>query len=431
MIAHPGKGFSADFNHLVLRLQRLGHDIDAIEAIVKVQTITPERYERRLRNEIARVLGKVEARDRKAESALQALRERLYGKPQEAASQAVGDHADQWPTNPLLLTDGHPRENAKVDYLVDGKLPRVGSGILSPTQWGAGKSFVAEDLGGAIIIGGTFAGSQVLAPGGVLWLAYRGCEVGAGLAALKMHKLGTDELLPFAYSVEPPGLQSDYDGLTKLVGDAALWLREQHSVELRLIVFDTTAAAAGFKDENSAAEVQAVMSLASGLARAADCFVLLVDHLGKDKQQGTRGSSAKEAAADVILAIDCDRTQEGETCNHRLSVRKLRGGPSGSTMPFKLRVVETPDRDGVLTTSCIVAWGETDAAAPKPAKLSLRVERLLIALDRARSGKDRSTRNRTDEGAGCRAGNPARRVLFGLSRREPERQAARVQCSHP
>ena len=66
-------------------------------------------------------------------------------------------------------------------------------------------------------------------------------------------------------------------------------------------------AAAGFDDENSAAETQKIMNVLASLARETRTLVLVIDHYGKVIDTGVRGSSAKSAAADAILACLGDR----------------------------------------------------------------------------------------------------------------------------
>jgi len=83
------------------------------------------------------------------------------------------------------------------------------------------------------------------------------------------------------------------------------------------------------------------MNVMKELGQQLNCFVLGVDHYGKDVAAGARGSSAKEASADLVLACLGDREQSGSVTNTRLAVRKCRGGPQG----------QARDRpDGVLCT---------------------------------------------------------------------------------
>jgi len=79
---------------------------------------------------------------------------------------------------------------------------------------------------------------------------------------------------------------------------------------------------------------------------------------GKTVETGTRGSSAKEGSADLVLACLGERELSGRVLNTRLAVRKNRGGKQGIEFPFTLREVEhgEPDEDGESTTTLVVDW---------------------------------------------------------------------------
>jgi hypothetical protein len=94
------------------------------------------------------------------------------------------------------------------------------------------------------------------------------------------------------------------------------------------------------------------------LSRATGALVLPIDHYGKQTETGIRGSSAKSAAADAILACLGERDNEGNVSNHRLAVTKLRSGPTGRVIPFELRPTET-----LSGVTCIVEWRLTAAEA--------------------------------------------------------------------
>src|SRR5262249_13562616 len=63
-------------------------------------------------------------------------------------------------------------------------------------------------------------------------------------------------------------------------------------------------------------------------------------HCGKDVNVGTRGTSAKEGAADVVLAMLGEKPITGEVTNTRLAIRKRRGGSNGEEFPFMPLPVE-------------------------------------------------------------------------------------------
>ena len=94
------------------------------------------------------------------------------------------------------------------------------------------------------------------------------------------------------------------------------------------------------------------------MAQTLGCFVLGVDHFGKNVEAGTRGASSKESASDLVLACLGDKSLSGSVTNTRLAVRKNRGGQQGQEYPFTLRVVEAPepDEDGEPITTMVVDW---------------------------------------------------------------------------
>ena len=163
------------------------------------------------------------------------------------------------------------------------------------------------------------------------------------------HKLRPDPLLasevdldnlPFAWIEECPSLNEDasFERLVAIVLAAAAQMKERFEVVLALIVIDTLSASADFADANDAAEGQRIMNRLNALSRRSGAFTLAVDHFGKTVETGTRGSSAKEAAADVVLALLADRDVSGNISNTRMAVRKLRGGSTGAETPFDLKV---------------------------------------------------------------------------------------------
>ena len=114
---------------------------------------------------------------------------------------------------------------------------------------------------------------------------------------------------------------------------------EKFGVPLVCIIIDTMMASVDFQDANSAAETQQVMNGLRGLSQKTGAFVLVVDHFGKNIEVGTKGSSNKEDASDLVLAMLADRDVGGSISNTRMKVRKLRNGKSGVEFPFNLEVI--------------------------------------------------------------------------------------------
>src|SRR6516162_10164628 len=108
---------------------------------------------------------------------------------------------------------------------------------------------------------------------------------------------------------------------------AARAMNERFNLPLALIIVDTLSAAANFQDANSAAEGQLVMNRLGKLGReAGGAFTIAVDHFGKAVETGTRGTSAKEASADIVLAFLAERDINGKISKTRMALRKIRGG---------------------------------------------------------------------------------------------------------
>jgi hypothetical protein len=148
-------------------------------------------------------------------------------------------------------------------------------------------------------------------------------------------------------------------------------LRQEFGLPLGLIVIDTVAACAGYMragDENDPAAAQAVMNVLKALAQTLGCFVLGVDHFGKNVEAGTRGASSKESASDLVLACLGDKSLSGSVSNTRLAVRKNRGGQQGQEHPFTLRAVEAlqPDEDGEPITTMVVDWRPPTPGGNRP-----------------------------------------------------------------
>jgi hypothetical protein len=296
---------------------------------------------------------------------------------------------------PLLVWYGDepPRPPA---YLVDETLPETGVAILGG-QFGAAKTFVGADLASAVIIGGEFACKVVKRTGGVLWLAAEGeAEIETRVRAA-IGTRGGDVTLrqPFARQAGSVPCLTEKDALERLKAlatAASERMRKDFNLALALIVLDTLSAAAGFDDENSAGETQKVMTLLATLARELKVLVLLIDHYGKVADTGIRGSSAKSAAADAILAAIGDRDPiTGATSNRRLAVAKLRAGPTGRIVLFELvKPIDSP--------TCAVCWrvdSEPEPAEPKRREWPKALRVFKRAFDEALSAAGKAIVPRT------------------------------------
>jgi hypothetical protein len=281
---------------------------------------------------------------------------------------------------PEIRWHGDADPHADRAWLVRDLVPESGKGLISG-QWGAGKTFGALDLSASVMTLTKFANKRTERQGGVLFIAPEGAfEIPIRLRGLIEGKLAQTEAmsgrsmpldrLPFAWIEECPRLveRGALTTLLAIVNVVQDRLRQEFDLPLALIIIDTIAAGAGFDDENSAAETQKVMDAMQALSRETGAFVMGVDHFGKTSETGTRGSSAKEGAADTVLAFLATRDESGNISNTRMALRKLRGGRVGMETPYTLDVVQIGESyNHEPVTTCVVNWEERDRdAAPSP-----------------------------------------------------------------
>jgi hypothetical protein len=258
-------------------------------------------------------------------------------------------------------------------WLIKNLLPDTGVALL-PGQWGTGKTFIALDLATSVMVGTKFANYRCKRLGGVLYIAAEGSsQIAIRLRAIMDQKFPLHRRpVPFAWlDYCPPFAPKPGEfSLRQFAQGVAKCMQAKYSVPLLLIIIDTLAAAARFKDENAASEVQQAMDVLNAVSRAAGALVLAVDHFGKMADTGTRGSSAKEASADAVIASLGERSQEGVLRNTRIAVRKLRAGPTGAETAFTLMPIDMGlDEDGDRVTTCTINWSPvTVPAAPETAK---------------------------------------------------------------
>jgi hypothetical protein len=314
------------------------------------------------------------------------------------------------PKLPRLHTHHEPDSRPLKSWLIKGLMPAVGHGLMSG-QWGAGKTFAFFDLTAALGTGQPFLGHVVKRQCGTLLIAAEGAdEVRLRLDAVAREKCGGARM-PFCWYEQTPLLlqKGAVEALIAMARQAEASLHKDFGLPLGLIGVDTIAACAGYSragDEYDTAVGQALMNVLKAVAQELKCFVLGIDHFGKDLLAGTRGASSKESSCDVVLACLGTKELSGSVTNTRLAVRKHRGGRQGQEYPFTLRMVEAPekDEDGDPITTMVVDWlpagsaaGDQAQSEPDPWSLCrrqdqrtavLRLKRVLIA-ELAEHGVDR------------------------------------------
>jgi len=314
---------------------------------------------------------------------------RTAKEPVQLAEEQIRYHGTEtWKDKPL-------------PWLVRERIPQQGVGLLSG-QFSTFKSFVLLDLCGCVMTGLRFLKAPTKRRGGVLIFAAEGAyDIPMRMAALINHRLSkqTDDPdlfkcskidlthIPFSYlpRCRPLLDPKTVDWMVAKAREAQDHFQSQFGVDLVLIGIDTMSSAAGWDNENDAAQVQIVMNHLADISKATGAFVLAVDHFGKDISAGTRGSVVKEASADVILATLGERDEESNgVLDLRLKVRKQRSAPEGETYPFVAHTVNMePDADGLPQTSRVIDWNVERPVREKPKKRTPAQTILLEAFAQA------------------------------------------------
>jgi hypothetical protein len=254
-----------------------------------------------------------------------------------------------------------------VRWLIKGILPETGAALVAG-QWGVFKTTVALDASVSVMADLLFADRyRVKRRGGVLYFALEGeGTLQARLSAIAAHR-GITEPLPFAWRGDCPVLmdKNAADVLCGIANEAAADLKRRFDLPVSLIWIDTLITAARYAagDDNDAAASQKVMTALRTISQRTGALAIGIDHFGKVVETGTRGSSAKEGAADTVIALLADRELSGGVKNTRFAMRKQRDGISGFEIPFTARMIETgTDDDGDPITAPVIDWQATQTA---------------------------------------------------------------------
>jgi DNA polymerase I-like protein with 3'-5' exonuclease and polymerase domains len=276
-------------------------------------------------------------------------------------------------------------------WLVHDLITETGCGLIAG-QWGTYKTSGALDLSAAIVTGADFIDYAIRRQAGVLYIAPEGSAgIKKRFQAILDEKYPGAGKAPFALVKACPRLlgKNAVEALAKIAEEAARRMLEEFKLPLGLINIDTVAKAAGYSkpgEENDAAVGAMIMDRLAELSSRSGAFVIGVDHFGKTAETGTRGTSAKESAADTILALLGVKDITGAVSNTRLAVRKVREGETGREIPFAVHIRNLgPDRFGKPVTAPIIDWKLTGSATATQAcaegwpKTLHRLRRALMA----------------------------------------------------
>jgi len=305
----------------------------------------------------------------------------------------TGEHAQ---ANPLPAASHHGEVSGKAErmWLIKSLLPETGVALLSG-QWGTAKTFTALEIAGSVLpdpCQERFIDYRIKRRGGVLFIAAEGSgSIRLRFEAMLANKLGRSLLgednpkQPFGWlDFQPMLLKRGAKDLITIAKREAAWMRATFGEDLVLIIIDTIVAAAAFQREDDAAQGQAVMAMLAQLSAETGALVLGVDHFGKDVETGTRGTSAKEAAAESILALIGKREVTGKMTDLRMGIRKVKDGEQGRIIPFRLERIDCGvDEDGDAVTTCVVHWEPERESRGRTGRPPNKHGTILAALHRA------------------------------------------------
>lgn len=234
------------------------------------------------------------------------------------------------------------------EWLIKGILPKAELVVLFGES-GAGKSFVALDMAGALDRGVEWRGHRVK-QSRVVYIAAEGAGGFRNrMAAYCLHnKIDPKDLGVGVIHAAPNLLQRD-DAL-----DVSRAIVAWGGADV--VIIDTFAQTTPGANENAAEDMGKALGHCKGIHKATGAVVMLVHHAGKDASKGARGWSGLKAAADAEIEIT--RGVGGRM----LRTSKQKDGEDDLRFGFDLQPLPIgEDTDGDVITSCVVVEADLPA----------------------------------------------------------------------
>ncbi len=273
-----------------------------------------------------------------------------------AQTEAVDDIASEFPTTEaapakpqrfeVLSADAFANRPAPT-WIIKHVLPKAELVVLFGAS-GAGKSFVALDLAGAICRGVEWRGRKVK-QGRVVYIAAEGAGGFRNRMQAYAQRNEVDlATLDFGVIHAAPNLILKEDAL-----DVAKSIQASGGADV--VIVDTFAQTTPGANENAGEDMGKALAHCKGIHRATGAVVVLVHHAGKDPTKGARGWSGLRAAADAELEVIRMPTARV------LRISKQKDGQDELEWGFDLEQVQIGvDEDLEPITSCTVV----EAAVP-------------------------------------------------------------------
>lgn len=257
--------------------------------------------------------------------------------PVESAVAAIENIAHRFP----VLSADEFTNKPPPTWIVKHVLPKAELVVLFGAS-GAGKSFIALDLAGAIARGVDWRGKKVK-QGKVVYIAAEGAGGFRNrMQAYAQHNtLGLPDLNVGVIHAAPNLILKE-DAL-----DVARSIKASGGADV--VFVDTFAQTTPGANENAGEDVGKALAHCKGIHRATGAVVVLVHHAGKDPTKGARGWSGLRAAADAELEVL--RMPTGRV----LRLSKQKDGEDELEWGFDLEQVRIGvDEDLEPITSCVV-----------------------------------------------------------------------------
>lgn len=236
-----------------------------------------------------------------------------------------------------------------VPVIIERLLPAEGITFIAG-QSGVGKTFAAISAAVALATKGEFLGYPVTERCGVIYIAAEGPATVNPRIKAAIKTACADMDLPIAVIEDVPNLSDDRERRKFLhkVKRAAKLIHDRFGLRVGAVFIDTQAKAFAMKDENSAAEQQAVLTKADEIGRSIGAATVAIAHYGKSQETGIRGSSASRAYGESVIALTGERNELDGTCkNRKVAHTKNRTGEEGPLGDFTLIDVDLGvDDDG-------------------------------------------------------------------------------------
>jgi hypothetical protein len=278
-----------------------------------------------------------------SESAIDYLVEKLKEAPETSGNDGDDGDTKVEDEDALIALTGGFWEHGdplpeQVPMLIPYFVPQTGVGYVGG-DWGGFKTFILNDMAVGVSSAGTFAGQQVAERGCVMQIELEGSQNEVRISGASSARGIKDRLPIRVFTQMPPKILGPNKRVTL---EWKRWCRgmkiqsarmaEKFGIPVRLVTVDPVNTVAGWTDEQSSAEGQAVYEGLLYLSQQLKCVVVAADHYGKAPGQGLRGTSVKETAALFILGTS---PRDKDLAARRfLEIRKMKNGLQNVAMDF-------------------------------------------------------------------------------------------------